>query len=197
MNGQLADRAADWPVTGTRDIHRDDWVVALREDTVHRPGHRDDAGFPRLVMEHPGAVMALAVDEQERVCLLRQYRHPARMEFVEIPAGICDAEGEDPLDTARRELREEAELEAGEWRHLLTVYPTVGVTTERHHLYLARDLRHSDRGDFRMENEEAEIEVFWAPMTALLDAVLTGAVRQGPLALAVLGYDVLRRKGEL
>ncbi|MGH3411707.1 MAG: NUDIX domain-containing protein [Marmoricola sp.] len=194
---ELSDRAAHWPVTASRDIHRDDWVVALREDMVHRPGHEDEDGFPRLVVEHPGAVMALAVDEDERVCLLRQYRHAAQRVFVEIPAGICDEAGEDPLETARRELREEVELEAADWRHLLTLYPAAGVGAEVHHLFLARRLRHAGRGDFEMEHEEAEMEVFWAPMDRLLDAVLAGHTQQGPLAVAVLAYDALKRRGRL
>lgn len=194
--GELADRPESWPVTATRDLHRDDWIVALREDTLHRPDHPEES-FDRLVIEHPGAVMALAVDDQERVCCIRQYRHVGQQNFVELPAGLCDAGGEDPADTARRELREEAELEASEWQHLLTVYPTVGLSQEVHHLFLARGLRHADRGEFAMVHEEAELTVFWTPMADLLDAVLDGRVRQGPLALAVLAYDVLKRRDRL
>lgn len=192
----LVDRPEQWPVTASRDIHRDDWVVALREDTVHRPGHPDEP-FDRLVIEHSGAVMVLAVDDEERVCCLRQYRHVAGRRFVELPAGLCDAEGEDPLATAKRELREEVELEAREWRHLVSVYPSVGILAEQHHLYLARGLSPVSRGDFAMEHEEADLEVFWTPMADLLDAVLDGRVQQSPLAVAVLTYDALRRRGEL
>ncbi|WP_310963357.1 NUDIX hydrolase [Nocardioides terrisoli] len=192
----LQDVPEQWPVTSTREIHRDDWVVEVHEDTLHRPGH-DDEPFDRLVITHPGAVMVLAVDEQERVCCLRQYRHVAGRNFVELPAGICDHEGEDPVETAKRELKEEAELQADEWRHLLTLWPTVGLTNEVHHLYLARRLSTLDRGDFEMAHEEAEIVVFWAPMQDLLDAVLEGRVQQGPLAAGVLAYDVLKRRGEI
>jgi ADP-ribose pyrophosphatase len=193
---ELADRPEHWPVTASRDLHRDDWIVALREDTVHRPGDPEHP-FDRLVVEHPGAVMALAVDERERVCCLRQYRHVVGRNFVELPAGLCDTAHEEPLQTAKRELREEAELEAAEWRPLLHVYPSVGIIQEIHHLFLARDLRPASRGDFAMEHEEAELEVFWTPMSELLDAVLDGRVQQGPLAASVLAYDVLRRRGEL
>jgi 8-oxo-dGTP pyrophosphatase MutT (NUDIX family) len=192
----LADRPESWPVTATRDLHRDDWIVALREDTVHRPGHPEDS-FGRLVVEHPGAVMILALDDQERVCCIRQYRHVGKRNFVELPAGLCDADGEAPVDTARRELREEAELAATDWKHLLTVYPTVGLSQEVHHLFLARGLSHAERGDFKMEHEEAELLVFWTPMSELLDAVLDGRVQQGPLALSVLAYDVLNRREQL
>lgn len=193
---ELTDRPERWPVTRTRDIHRDDWVVALREDTVHRPQHPEDS-FNRLVVEHPGAVVVLAVDEQERVCLIRQYRHAAGGNFVELPAGIRDAEGEDPVVVAQRELQEEVELQAAEWRLLLNSLPTAGITSERHWIYLARGLSPAPRGDFEMRHEEAEIEKFWAPFDDLLEAVVAGRIIEGPLVLAVLMYDLLRRRGEL
>jgi ADP-ribose pyrophosphatase len=193
---ELADRPESWPVSASRVIHADDWVVGMREDTISRPGHPEES-FDRLVVTHPGAVMILAVDDDERVCCVRQYRHVVQRNFVELPAGICDAEGEDPVETAKRELREEAQLRADHWRHLLSLWPTVGMSTEIHHLYLATGLHPADRGDFAMEHEEAEMEVFWAPMAELLDAVLEGRVQQGPLAACVFAYDVLKRRGEL
>lgn len=192
----LADAPFTWPVVDSRDIHRDGWVVALREDTVQRPGHPDET-FGRLVLEHPGAVVVLAVDEEERVCCIKQYRHSGQAVFVELPAGICDAKGEDPQVTAARELQEEVELQAEHWRRLLTLYPSAGITNEVHFLYLARGLSHSDRGDFEMHAEEAELEKIWVPFEELLDAVLEERVREGPLAAAVLAYDVLRRRGQL
>lgn len=193
---ELADRPETWPVLSSRIIHADDWVVGMREDTITRPGHPEE-GFGRLVVTHPGAAMVLAVDDDEKVCCIRQYRHVVGRNFVELPAGICDAEGEDPVETAKRELREEVQLRADHWRHLLTGWPTVGLSTEQHHLYLARGLHPADRGDFAMVHEEAELEVFWAPMADLLNAVLDGRVQQGPVASCVLVYDVLKRRGEL
>jgi 8-oxo-dGTP pyrophosphatase MutT (NUDIX family) len=193
---KVADEPFSWPVVGTRDIHRDDWVVALREDTVQRPD-RPEETFGRLVVEHPGAVVVLAVDEAERVCCIRQYRHAGGALFVELPAGICDAPGEDPQVTGARELREEAELQAEHWRPLLTLFPTAGLSSELHHLYLARGLSHSGRGDFELHAEEADLEVVWVAFDDLLDAVLQQQVREGPLVAAVLAYDVLRRRDEL
>jgi 8-oxo-dGTP pyrophosphatase MutT (NUDIX family) len=193
---ELADEQLSWPVLGTRDLHRDDWVVALREDTVQRPGHPDET-FGRLVVEHPGAVVVLAVDDDERVCCLRQYRHAGGGVFVELPAGLCDKDGEDHQVTAARELQEEAELKAEHWRHLVSLYPSAGLTDELHHLYLATGLSHDGRGDFELRAEEAEMEKLWVPMEELLEAVLDGRVREGPLAAAVLSYTVLRQRGEL
>lgn len=196
MTADIEDRPERWPVTATRDIYRGRWVVGVREDTVHRPGHPEDP-FERIAVEHPGAVMALAIDEQERVCCVRQYRHVVGRNFVELPAGICDAEGEDPVETAKRELREEAELQAADWRHLLTLYPSVGVSEEIHHIYLARDLSPASRGDFEMVHEEAELERFWVPLEELLTAVLEGRVQQMTMATALLAYDALKRRGQL
>jgi 8-oxo-dGTP pyrophosphatase MutT (NUDIX family) len=192
----IADRPLTWPVVGSREIHRDDWVVVLREDQVQRPDHPEES-FARLVVEHPGAVVVLAVDDQERVCCIRQYRHAGRAVFVELPAGLCDAEGEDPQVTAARELREEVELQADHWQHLLTTYPSAGITAEVHHLYLATGLSHADRGDFELHAEEAELEQLWVPVEELLEAVLDGRVQEGPLANAVFAYDALKRRGRL
>lgn len=197
MEGEpLADRPAAWPVVASRDIHRDSWVVALREDVLTRPGHPDEE-FARLVVEHPGAVIILAVDEAEHVVCLRQYRHTSGHEFIELPAGLRDAEDEPPVVTARRELREETELEADEWLLLLSTFPSAGITNEVHEIFLARGLRPAPRGDFAMRHEEAEMEVLRVPMGELLDAVLDRRVREGPLAQAVLAYDVLKRRGSL
>jgi 8-oxo-dGTP pyrophosphatase MutT (NUDIX family) len=184
-----------WPVVSSRDLHRDDWVVALREDVITRPGHPEQ--FSRISLEHPGAVVVLAVDDEERVMCLRQYRHTTGHEFVELPAGLKDAGDEPAVETARRELREEVELEASDWRLLLSTYGSAGISDEVHDIFLARGLSHAPRGDFEMRHEEAEMQRFWVPMADLLEAVLEGRVRQGPLVQAVLAYDVLRRRGTL
>ncbi len=191
----LADRPMSWPVVSSRDLHRDGWVVALREDVITRPGHPEE--FSRLSLEHPGAVIVLAVDDEERVVLLRQYRHTSGHEFVELPAGLKDAGDEPAVETAKRELREEVELEASDWRLLLSTYGSAGISDEVHDIFLARGLSHAPRGDFEMRHEEAEMQRFRAPMADLLEAVLEGRVRQGPLAQAVLAYAVLRQRGAL
>jgi 8-oxo-dGTP pyrophosphatase MutT (NUDIX family) len=193
----VSDTPESWPVESSRDLFRGDWIVALREDVVRRPGADGEPGFKRWVLEHPGAVVVLAVDEHERVCCLLQYRHAAQGRFVELPAGLRDADGEDPLETARRELREEAELEADDWRQLLDLYPSAGITAERQVVFLARGLRHAGRGDFALEHEEADMEQVWVPVDDLVDAVLAGRVTESPITAAVLAYVVLRERGEL
>ena len=143
----------------SEDLYRGDWIVALRKDGIRRPDDPDGAAFDRWVFEHPGAVIVLAVDEDERVACVRQYRHPARGTFLELPAGLRDADGEDPLDTAKRELLEEVELEAADWRQLFSLWPSAGITAERHVFFLARGLSAGDRGDFALEHEEAAMEM--------------------------------------
>lgn len=182
----LADRPEVWPVDSSQDLHRDDWVVALRADRIRRPGHPDEEPFRRLVLEHPGAVVVLAIDAHERVFCLAQYRHPARRRFVELPAGLCDGDGEEPLAVARRELLEEAQLEAAEWTHLTSAYSSPGISSEVHHVFVARELRAVSRGDFELTHEEADMTTFWAPFDDLVDAVLDGRVADAPLVIAIL-----------
>jgi ADP-ribose pyrophosphatase len=192
VTADLRDTPEEWPVTATVDLHRDDWVMALRADTVTAPAGGE--GFRRLVLEHPGAAMVLAVDDDERVHVQTQYRHPVRTRLVELPAGLCDDEGEDPLEVARRELLEEAALEAREWTHLLSTWSSPGITSERIHLYLARGLTPGDRGDFVLEHEEAALTSAWVPFDELLAAVLDGRVADGPVVQAVLAYQARREE---
>lgn len=189
----LADRPEAWPVHATEDLFRDDWVMALRRDMVSRPGH-DEERFARLVLEHPGAAVVLAVDERDRVLVLEQYRHPTRRRFLELPAGLLDTQGEDALTTARRELREEAEVEAASWEHLLTSHPSPGITSERLEVFLAQGLSRADRGEFEPAHEEADIILRWVPLDELADAVLESRATEGALGIAVLAYLHLRRR---
>jgi 8-oxo-dGDP phosphatase len=182
VTGPLEDVAEHWPVASSDYPYRE-WVVALRVDTVEM----GDTSARRLALEHPGAVVVIAVDEQDRVFCLWQYRHAAAHRFVELPAGLLDGpDDEQPLDVARRELREEAELEAAEWTHLSSTYPSPGISAEVHHLFLARDLSPVSRGDFELHHEEADMTTGWVPFADLHAAVVAGRVTDGPTALAVL-----------
>lgn len=188
------DTPESWPVASSEDLHRDGWVVALRADRINRPGHEDEEPFRRLVVEHPGAAVVLALDEDERALVITQYRHPAKHRFVELPAGLIDYPGEDPLDVAVRELREEVAHEAAEWTPLLSTYTSPGISEEIHHFFLARGLTATDRDGFELEHEEAEMSIHWVPFEELLEAVLTGKATDSPLVQAVLAYAVLRRR---
>ncbi len=181
---ELVDAPQQWPVTSSHDLHRDRWVVALREDMVETP---DGATARRLVMEHPGAAVVLAVDDDQRVFVLWQYRHPAGRRFVEIPAGLLDGDADEaPVDVAKRELREEAQLQATTWTPLVASYPSPGISAEVHHLFLAQGLSAADRGDFELHHEEADMTSAWVPFAELHDAVLAGRITDGPVIQAVL-----------
>jgi ADP-ribose pyrophosphatase len=180
----LRDTPERWPVVASEDLHRDGWVMALRRDTVQRPGSAET--FARLVLEHPGAAVVLALDADRRVLCLKQYRHPAGMRFLELPAGLLDAHGEEPLQVAQRELREEASFSAATWRPLASAYSSPGIVAERIHYFLATELTPADRGDFVLEHEEADMELLWVPFDELHAAVLAGEVTDGPLIIAVL-----------
>lgn len=179
----LTDRPESWPVESSEDLHRDGWVMALRKDMIRTPEGTDE--FGRLVLEHPGAVIVLALDDQERVCLLSQYRHPAQRRFVELPAGLLDGEGESPLEVARRELAEEAGLAAEEWTQVSSTYSSPGISAEVMHLFVARGLSRAD-SDFEPQHEEAEMARGWAPYAEVYDAVVEGRLTDGPLVQLVL-----------
>ena len=97
----------------------------------------------REIVEHPGAVAIVAVDEEEKVVLVRQLREPARKELLEIPAGTIDA-GEEPLATAQRELAEETGLRGGRWQHAASFWTTPGFCRERMHMFAAEGV---ERGE--------------------------------------------------
>ena len=193
--GAIADQPLSWPVLSTVDVHRDDWVVAVRRDTISRPGHPEET-FGRLVVEDPGAVVILAIDASDRVVVVRQYRHPAQMRLVELPAGKLDKPGEDPLVAAQRELREEAALEAAEWTHLMTTWASPGITSETHSIFLARRLSDVPR-DFHPQHEEADMTLERVPLADLVEACLDGRVADAPLVTALLAFEALRSRGRL
>jgi len=183
---EVADVPEHWPVEASEDLYRSNLPFALRADTVRRPEQPDEEPFTRVVLEHPGAVVVLALDEEDRALCLRQYRHPARMRMLELPAGLLDTAGEDPETTARRELLEEAGLEADDWTPLVSAYSSPGISTEQIHYFLARGLRAGDRGDFRPVHEEADMETLWVGYDDLLAACLDGRVHDAPVHVAVL-----------
>jgi ADP-ribose pyrophosphatase len=140
-------------------------------------GREYDLDFAR----HPGAAAVVALDAQERVCFVRQYRHGVADFLWEIPAGKLDP-GEAPAVCARRELTEETGVSAAHWTELGIYIPAPAIMTEVIHLYLARDLT---IGASRPDDDE-ELELQWLPFTEALSKVQRGEWNDGKTAHALL-----------
>lgn len=165
-------------------------VVNVRIDQVQlRPN-----GEPvrRDVVEHPGAVAVVAVNEQQEIAFIQQYRHPAQAELWEIPAGLLDQAGEAPAACAARELYEETDLEADRYTELLSLYLSPGGSDEKITLFLAEGISTAAQ-PFSRSEEEAEFELTWVPLKDAVCAVLDGRIANATCAVAVLA--VARRFG--
>lgn len=108
----------------------------------------------REIVEHPGAVAIVALDDEGMVALVRQRREAARKELLELPAGTLE-DGEQPLASAQRELKEETGLTGGTWRELAAFYTTPGFCRERMHLFLAEGMQHGKASP--EEDEQLEL----------------------------------------
>jgi ADP-ribose pyrophosphatase len=171
----------DFPVASTSDIYAGK-VMALRADEVVMPGGREAR---REIIEHPGAVAVAALDPDDRIMMIYQYRHALGRRLWEMPAGLLDVAGEDPLETARRELREEAGLEAAEWAVLLDVAPSPGFSDEAVRVYLAHGLTEVGRPDLD-DDEEADLTTRWVTLSIAVRMVLAGTIVNGVTVAAVL-----------
>jgi 8-oxo-dGDP phosphatase len=157
-------------------------VISLRKDTVAMPGGGDSV---REVVTHPGAVAVVALDDDDNVVLLSQYRHPVGKHLWELPAGLRDADGEPPLETAKRELAEEALLAAERWSLLTTTYSTPGFCDEAVLVYLAEELSDVELPEgFTVEHEEADMTLERVPLADAVQRIFDGDIRN---ALAVIG----------
>lgn len=148
----------------------------------------------RDYLDHTGAVAVLAIDDEERVLLIRQYRHAIAHRDWEIPAGLMDAPGESGLRAAQRELAEEADLRAERWDLLLDLFLSPGGTSEAMRIFLARDLHRVDH-DYVRADEEAELLPRWVPLAEAVEAALDGRVQNAVTVSAVLAAWAARGRG--
>lgn len=193
----LRDAAESWPVTESEIVHATGRVIAVRRDRIE-PANGE--AFTRDIVEHPGAVGVVALDENERMLLVRQYRHPVRHRLLEPPAGLLDVQGEDYRIGAERELWEEAATKAADWRVLVDAFTSPGLTSEAVRIFLARELSAAEEVYERL-HEEADMEVVWAPLADVVRAVLAGDLHNPVLVMGALaawtalhsdGFDSLR-----
>jgi 8-oxo-dGTP pyrophosphatase MutT (NUDIX family) len=139
----------------------------------------------REFVKHPGAVAVLALDEQQRVLLIRQYRHPVRSYLWEIPAGLLDVEGEPRLEAAKRELMEETGYTAGKWTKLMDFMTTPGGNDEVITIFLAQDLQHVGH-DLELEGEEVDMIKEWFPLSEALASVLASEIQSPSAAVGIM-----------
>lgn len=176
------------------DVTRSDTVYEGRVWNIRRDEVRyNGETIVREYMDHTGAVAILALDDDDRVLLIKQYRHPVRVRDWEIPAGLLDIAEEHPLAAAQRELAEEADLAAVRWDVLGEFYTTPGGSDEAIRIYLARELTALDA--FARTAEEADIEVRWVPLDELVDAILARRVQNPSLVVGGLAAHAARSRG--
>lgn len=169
-----------------REVY-DGRVIRLTVEHVRLP---NGAVAALEIVHHPGGAAVVAIDDQDRVCLLRQYRHAAGGWVDELPAGKLDG-GEPPLDCARRELEEEAGMRALRWTPLGSFLTSPGVLTEVIHLFLARDL-------VTVATRPGPHEVLeprWLPFEAALALATSGRLRDGKSIVGLVRAEQHRNVG--
>lgn len=189
----IRDEPGAWPIRESEVLVRGH-IVTVRRDTVELPSGEHVA---REVVEHPGAVAIVALDNEDRVLMIRQYRHPVGATLWEIPAGLRDVAGEPLLETARRELLEEAGYRAATW-HVLTDYASSpGISTERLRVFLARNLAvvpPAER-EYVPEHEEAYLSTAWVPLADAVRGIRAGELHNGVAIVGILSAYAARGDG--
>ncbi|MGW3073831.1 NUDIX domain-containing protein [Kitasatospora sp. NPDC001132] len=194
----IFDVAEEWEVRASGTPFQGK-VTGVRSEEVRMP---DGSWARRDYQTHPGSVSVLALDDEQRVLVLRQYRHPVRQRLWELPAGLLDVPSENPWHAAQRELYEEAYCKAGTWRILADYYTSPGGTDEALRMFLATDLAPAEGERYAAEGEEQEIEVAWVPVPELIRLIQAGRLHNPTLITGTLavhaaltgpdGLDALR-----
>jgi ADP-ribose pyrophosphatase len=180
------------PVSRRETVHHGMIWDVVRDTVDLGPG----GTVRREYVRHPGAVAVLAMDDDGRVALVHQYRHPVRMVLWELPAGLLDVAGEPPPEAARRELMEEADLRAQRWDVLVDWFNSPGGMDEALRVYLARDLSPVPEPERHVrEAEEHGMPVRWATLDEARDAVLAGRLRNPSAVVGVLAACAARETG--
>ena len=172
--------------TGGEEIYRG-IILNLLKDTVTLPNGRSAS---REYLKHNGAVGIVAVDAKGRVCVERQYRYPINEIITEIPAGKRDTPDEDPLEGAKRELREETGYTADSWRALGTYYPAAAYSSEKVYLFLAEGLHEGEQ-----ELDEGEfLNYEFVPLSQLVEDVMNDKIPDGKSQAGILRAAKLLEK---
>ncbi|AZA09351.1 ADP-ribose pyrophosphatase [Corynebacterium pseudopelargi] len=159
-------------------------ILALRRDSVRMP---DGGVAAREIVEHFGAVAILALNAQNQVAMVQQYRHSVGQRLWELPAGLLDIAQEDPLECAKRELQEEAGLAAQRWEVLSDIVTSPGFAEESIRIYLARDLKEVERPE--AHDEEADMDFAWVDLTKAVAKVLSGEIVNATAVAGILAAN--------
>ena len=181
----MEDTRESWPVAATEPLLKH-WLLEVRSDKVQMP---DQDFAERTVVSHPGAVAVLALDDVGRVLMIRQYRHPVGYQLWEIPAGLRDAAGEPPLETARRELLEETGYRARDWHVLIDYFTSPGYSTERLRIYLARAVEQAKDDPaqaYVRHDEEKYLIQQWVPLDEAVTLAFEGRLHNSAAITGVL-----------
>jgi ADP-ribose pyrophosphatase len=186
---ELVERVVD-----SRVLHQGRYLT-FRVDTIERA---DGSRSERDIAGHPGAVAVVAIDDEDRVLLVRQWRTHANAVLLEIPAGTLDrdrASGtiEDPELASRRELEEETGYRARSWEHLAEFWTAPGFATEKMHLYLATDLEAADPDERLGPDEDEHLRLERRPFDEALGAIDRGEIRDAKSIAGLLLVDRRRR----
>jgi 8-oxo-dGTP pyrophosphatase MutT (NUDIX family) len=187
----LQDTPEHWPVTES-EVRLKHWLITVRTDQVQMP---DNEQAQRLVVTHPGAVAVLALDETDRVLMIRQYRHPAGYLLWEIPAGLRDVAGEPLVETARRELLEETGYQAREWHVLVDAFTSPGFSNERIRIFLARGIEQAGETGYEREHEEKYLTTEWVPLAEAVALALAGKLHNGQAITGVFAGYIASSRG--
>ena len=183
-------------VAASELIHRGRYLE-FRIDTIVRA---DGTTGTRDVVGHPGAIAVLAVDDDKRLLLVRQWRIPAERGMLEIPAGTLDVEAgvtEDPDMAARRELEEETGQRAASWRKLSTFWTAPGFATELMHLYLATGLSGATELDRLTPDEDERLELSRVSIGDAVAMIEAGGITDAKTILGIFWLDRLARAGKI
>jgi 8-oxo-dGTP pyrophosphatase MutT (NUDIX family) len=191
-SGPLVDVRDPAPVTTSETLWSGRIFDVVRE-SFDLPGAGE---VTRELVRHQSAVAVLALDDADRVLLIQQYRHPVGLREWELPAGLLDVAGESPLDGAKRELHEEADVVAAEWDVLVDYLSSPGFTDEGLRIYLARGVSEVPAAErFSREAEELDMPTRWVPLVDVHEAVLRGDVRNAALVIGTLAAYAGRERG--
>jgi ADP-ribose pyrophosphatase len=196
----VADALAPRPIVKHELLHKGMiWDLVAEEvdlgDGVDGSEH-EHVVVRREFLRHPGAVAIIVLDDDERVLLLRQYRHPVRRELWEPPAGLLDLPGEEAVVAAARELAEEADLVAARWDVLVDFYTSPGGNDEALRVFLARGLSAVPDADlFEREHEERDMLARWVPLDEAVTLALSGALHNPSAVLGILAAAAAKAAG--